>query len=346
MTTNPLCTHCIEVIDTTGWPGQLRAWLEWYPLRLAVVVDLAVLALWCLVVGLVRVDMNSAWVALGVVIVPTTFVALCCSRTAARRWALERGAKFSPNLETMLHHHLTRTRVARTLGFTGAMAISMMIVGVNNANPGRIPDFVETWSPLLSGYWLPGLGYVIGSLMAESTKPRVVLDGDGGAAVLLRRRLGDYLDSTVREMFIASFVAIVLALTVATLAPRSNGQLGSVDAWGRVALPLLVAVIAIVGANWVCRRRERAGDEAALGYEELTRSATANALIGAAVAMIAEASVRLVAFRTVEGAVPGWYQVGFWLFALLALGFWAACGTKLVFRNRRIGKLRAAAGVA
>lgn len=346
MTTNPLCTHCIEVIDTTARPGQLRAWLEWYPLRLAVVVDLAVLALWCLVVGVVRVDMNSAWIALGVVVVPTSFVALCCSRTAARRWALERGAQFSPNWETMLHHHLARTRVARTLGFTGGMAISMLVVNELYARAREVPGDVEPWNQLLSGYWLPGLGYVVGSLVAESTKPRVLLERDGSAAVLSRRRLGDYLDSTVREMFIASFVAIALAVTVATLAPRSNGQAGAADDWARVGLPLLVAAIAVVGANWVCRRRERAGDEAALGYEELTRSATANALIGAAVAMTAEAAVRLVAFRTVEGTVPGWYQVGFWLFALLALGFWAACGTKLVFRNRRIGKLRAAAGVA
>lgn len=315
-------------------------------MRLAVVVDLAVLALWCLVLGLVPVDINSAWAALGVTLIPTTFVALCCSRTAARRWALERGARFSSIWESALHRHLTRTRVARTLGVTGGIALPLMIMGINNANPGRITDYVEIWSPRLSGWWLPGLGYVVGSLVAEFVKPKVVHGASSGTAVLARRRLGDYLDSTVREMFIASFVVIALAATVTALAPRSNGQTGWVDDLGRVWLPLSVAALAVVFAVWVCRRRERAGDEAALAYEELTRSATANALVGAAVAMNAEAAIRMVSFRTVEGTVSGWYQLGFGLFGLLALGFWAACGTKLVFRNRRIGRLRAAAGVA
>ena len=147
-------------------------------------------------------------------------------------------------------------------------------------------------------------------------------------------------------MFVASFVVMALAVTVAALAPRSNGQPGWLDDWGRVGLPLAVAALAVLGATWVCRRRERAGDEAALAYEELTRSATANALIGAAIAMVAEAAIRLVSFRTVDGTVSGWYQLGFGLFGLLALGFWAACGTKLVFRNRRIAQLRTRAGIA
>lgn len=323
----------------------MRAWLSWYPLRVAAVVDTVVIALWCLVLGSVAMEMNSAWIALAVMLVPTTFVALCCSETSAARWALERGARFSPEWSGALHRHLTRTRVARTLGFTGGIGITMLVMSFHNADPGRIPDFVERWNPFLSGYWLPGLGYVVGSLVAELTKPRLASSG-AGAAVLSRRRLGDYLDPIVREMFVASFVVMALAVTVALLAPRSNGQPGWLDDWGRVGLPLGVAAVAVLGAVWVCRRRERAGDEAALAYEELTRSATANALIGAAVAMTAEAAIRLVGFRTVDGTVSGWYQVGFGLFGLLALGFWAACGTKLVFRNRRIGKLRAAAGVA
>jgi hypothetical protein len=289
---------------------------------------------------------GSAVPALVLVVVPTTFVALCCTKTSASRWALERGAQFSPEWTSVLHRHLARTRVLRTLGFTGGMAVAMFVVNELYARARVVPGDVEPWSEVLSGYWVPGLGYVVGSLVAELTKPRLVSAGAGGTAVLARRRLGDYLDLTVREMFVASFVVIALAATVTTLAPRSNGQPGWVDDWGRVWLPLSVAALAVACAVWVCRRRERVGDEAALAYEELTRSATANALIGAAVAMNAEAAVRLVGFRTVEGTVSGWLQLGFWLFALLALGFWAACGTKLVFRNRRIGKLRAAAGVA
>ncbi len=322
----------------------MKRWLGWYPVRVAAVVDTAVLALWCLVLGLVSVEMNSAWIALGLVVVPTTFVALCCSDPSAARWALERGARFSPAWNTVLHRHLTRTRVARTLGFTGGMSVAMMAMSIHNADPARIPDFGDRWSPIFSGYWLPGLGYVVGSLVAELTKPRLASAGTG-TAVLALRRLGDYLDSTVREVFIGSLV-MALAATVYALAPRSNGQPGWSDEWGRVGLPLVVAAVAVLGAVWVCRRRERAGDEAALAYEELTRSATANALVGAAIAMVAESAIRLVAFRTVEGTVSGWYQLGFGLFGLLALGFWAASGTKLVFRNRRIGKLRAAAGVA
>ena len=324
----------------------IRAWWSWYPLRVAAVVDTVVVALWCLVLGLGFAPSDAtALQPLALVLVPTTFVALCCTRTAAGRWALERGAQFSPVWESALHRHLTRTRVARTLGFTGGLASAMVTVNWLYSRSTVVPADTQPWSQLLSGYWLPGLGYVVGSLVAELTKPRAASAGSG-TAVLARRRLGDYLDNTVREMFVASFVVMALAVTVAVLAPRSNGQPGWLDGWGRVGLPLGVASVAVLGAVWVCRRRERAGDEAALAFEELTRSATANALIGAAVAMLAEAAIRLVGFRTVDGTVSGWYQLGFGLFGLLALGFWAACGTKLVFRNRRIGKLRAAAGIA
>ena len=324
----------------------MRSWLSWYPLRLAAVVDTVVIALWCLVVGVELAPTDaSALLPLALVLVPTTFVALCCTRTSAARWALERGAQFSPEWSDVLHRHLTRTRVARTLGFTGALGLGMVIVNALYERSTVVPADVSPWNDVLSGYWLPGLGYVAGSLVTELTKPRLASVGTG-TAVLSRRRLGDYLDNTVREMFVASFVVMALAVTVALLAPRSNGQPGWLDDWGRVGLPLGVAAVAVLGAVWVCRRRERAGDEVALAYEELTRSATANALIGAAVAMGAEAAIRLVGLRTVEGTVSGWYQVGFGLFGLLALGFWAASGTKLVFRNRRISKLRAAAGVA
>ncbi len=325
----------------------LRAWLGWYPLRVAAVVDAAVVALWCLVVGLVPMQLGSAVMGLFLVTIPTTFVALCCTRSSAARWALSAGVQFSPMWEEVLHRHLARTRVARTFGVTSGLAVGFMLVAHYNADPDEFRWFADVWNPHLDGFWLAALGYSVGSLWAEWSKPGVEIQRSTSTAVLSRRRLADFTDRTVREFLVFSLAVVALAAALAVLLPRADGLWGDTEIrppWGAVA-SAVVALIAVGGASWVCRRREHAGDEAALAYEELTRAATANALLGAAIGMLGELAGELIGLRTADGTVSFWVQLPFGAFSLICLAVWAGCGTKLAIRNRRIGKLRAAAGV-
>ncbi|MDQ2678365.1 MAG: hypothetical protein M3Y51_06435 [Actinomycetota bacterium] len=326
----------------------MKRWLGWYPVRVAAVADTAVLALWCLVLGLVPMQTGPAAAGLLMVVVPTTFVALCCTRTSAARWALAAGVQFSPMWEVVLHRHLTRTRVARTLGVTCGFAVGFMLVAHYNAGPESFRWFTEVWNPHLNGYWLAALGYTAGSLWAEWTKPDAAIERPSGTAVLSRRRLVDFTDRAVREFLTFSLVVVAFATLLARFLPRTDGMWGDPiirPPWGALAAAI-AAVTAVVGANWVCRRREQAGDEAALAYEELTRAATANALLGVSIAMLGEIASDVIGSRTADGTVSFWVQLPFGAFALLCLGVWIGSGTKLAIRNRRIGKLRAAAGVA
>lgn len=331
--------------------STIRRTIEWYPLRVLVLAVGPVVVVWLLVMGSVQVELNSALIALAIVVVPTTLVALSCSRAGAAEWALGRGARFAPEWNELLWHHLLRTRVARTVGVTLGFAAFFMLHGIYNAagreRVGWLPE--ERPSFLFGGYWLLALGYVVGSVWAEARKPRRRLERGAGAALLTPRRLGDYLDPNVAwalGLFALYAVAVVTAwaawaVSATDALPTTAPVLDA--AWSGVVVPLVVLVLALGGALWVSRRRERAADDVSLAYEELTRTATVNALVGASIAMLAEFAAATASLPHDGEQISGWFLLPMSLVMYLALGIWVSCGTKLVFRNRRIDALRAAA---
>jgi hypothetical protein len=289
------------------------------------------------------VERNSALLALAIVVVPTTLVALSSSRAGAAEWALGRGARFAPEWNELLWHHLLRTRVARTVGVTLGFAAPMMINGLFNAGGGEAVSWWPEASQRFLGYWLPALGYVVGSVWAEARKPRRQLEHGAGAALLTPRRLGDYLDPNVAWALGLFGVYAVSVLVVWAVVPLPTSSLRVDPAWVRVVAPMVVVALALGGALWVSRRRERAADDVSLAYEELTRTATVNALAGASIAMLGEFAAAVASLPRDGEQIAFWLQLLPMLFGLLGLGIWIGCGTKLVFRNRRIDALRAAA---
>lgn len=337
LTTRSVRSICISVIDT-----YIRA-RAWYPFQLLLFALTPPVALWFVVMGSVPMETLTALVALAVVVVPVSLVALGSSEAAAKKWAFDRGAEFTAPWVSRLRRHLARTRVARTLGFTLGIAAPMMLMSRYNADPDTFSWYLDNGMDHLQGLWLPGLGYVTGSVWAEATKPRPD-GGDGsGTALLTPRRLGDYLDPDVRR--IAAVFAGIAAATTAFwfVAPTVQDQLGKGSPWTALAGPLLVAALALSAAWWTCRRQERTSDDAALAYEELTRTATVNALVGVVIAMLAEYTSLLTGVPRNGVLLPLWIQFPFGAFALLGLVIWAACGTRLVFRNRRMDILTGAA---
>lgn len=325
---------------------RLAHLLEWYPLRLLVLAVGPWVVIWSLVMGTVGMDAGSAGISLGIVLVPTSAVALMSTRATSAEWALGRGARFSPEWNELLWHHLTRTRVARTLGVTLGVAVSVMLTGIYNAGRAAgvawLPE--EPPSFLFGGYWLLALGYVLGSVWAEARKPRRDLAHGAGAALLAPRRLGDYLDPNVAWTLGAFGIYAAGAVVVWSVAllPTTSAQVFDTE-WFRVVAPVVVLLLALGGAVWAGRRTERAADDAALAYEELTRTATVNALAGASIAMLGEFAAAVVSLPRDGQQVNGWFMLVPMLITLLGVGTWIGCGTKLVFRSRRIDALRAAA---
>ncbi len=323
--------------------STIRRLSNWYPLRVLVLAVGPWAAAWWLVRGAVPVNAPDAWLSFVVVVGPVSLVALGSSNAGAASWALARGARFSPDWNVVLWHHLTRTRVARTLGVTVGIAVPLMINGIYNAGGG---DAVPWWpesSRGVSGWWMPAFGYVVASLWAEVRKPRLRPEGVAGAALLSPRRLGDYLDPGVSRALGGFTLAVLFVVTVWGLAPLPTTSFTIDPAWLAVVAPAAVVALALVGAWWVSHRVERAADDAALAYEELTRTATVNALAGAGIAMLGELSTRIVSIPRGGAQISGWILLVPGLLSLLGLGVWIGCGTKLVFRSRRIDALRAAA---
>jgi hypothetical protein len=321
----------------------MRRSLQWYPLRVLLVAVLPWIVCWAVLMGAVGMDPGSAWLALGLVVVPTTVVALSSTVAAAADWALGRGARFAEPWNRLLWRHLTRTRVARTLGVTVGFAVPMVLNGVHNASGGELVPWWPDRNGDLTGYWMPALGYVVGSVWAEVRKPRPSTSTGAGAALLTPRRLGDYLDPNVSWVLGVFSLVCVFVVTVWAFAPLPLSG-NPVDArWVRVAAPAAVAAAALLSAAVLARRVERAADDAALAYEELTRTATVNALAGASIAMLGELAVAVASMPHDGRQISGWILLPIGLLSLLGLGIWIGCGTKLVFRSRRIDALRAAA---
>lgn len=323
--------------------STIRRLRDWYPLRLLVPAVGPWVVLWLLVRAVVPVNPPDAWIAFGMVVGPVSLVALGSSNAGAAAWALARGARFSAPWNVVLWHHLTRTRVARTLGVTVGFAVPIMINGVYNAGGGESVAWWPESSRQVNGYWMPALGYVIGSWWAELRKPRMVPGSDAGAALLSPRRLGDYLDPGVSRALGGFTLAVVFVATVWGLVPVPVSSFTIEPAWVSVVAPAAVVALALAGAWWASHRLQRAADDAALAYEELTRTATVNALAGAAIAMLGELSAKIVSIPRGGAQLSGWILLVASLLSLLGLGVWIGCGTRLVVRSRRIDALRAAA---
>ncbi len=321
----------------------MNALVRWHPLRVLTAALVPWVALWAAVALTVPLELASALMALGLLVVPTSIVALTSTAAGAAAWSLGRGARFSPEWNDLLWRHLTRTRVARTLGVTLGFSLPLMVNAAYNANGGELVPWWPRQANQVAGYWMPALGYVVGSVWAEVRKPRPLVGDASGAALLSPRRLGDYLDPNVMWALGTFALAAAFVIGVWAFAPLPLSSFSPDPMWVRVVAPAAVAIGALGAARWLSRRVERATDDAALAYEELTRTATVNALVGASIAMIGEFAASITSVPRHGYQVSGWYLLVPSLLALVGLGIWAGCGTKLVFRSRRIDALRAAA---
>ena len=299
-----------------------------------VVVGLA----WTACVAATELDMGGAWYALGLALVPTVLAGVLTTEQMTRRWARERGAQIEGEALDVLHRQVLLSRVGRTLGVLGAWAIGTMVTSYYNTHIEAFAEGWDTWSDFddAGGVWaMSALGYVVASVIVQATKPRMSVGST--AAVLDRRRLSDLLDLGVARLLRLYAGVAVLAAVVWGFERLDAGRVRP-SAWAFV-VPA-VALVAVGAAEWVARRRQRAVDDEELAVDELTRTATANAIAGAAIAMFG-----LQVQQTVESLWPDpWFAAtgAVLVFTLFGFGAWWGSGTSFVFRTRRIDALRAA----
>jgi hypothetical protein len=304
------------------------------------VVLTPVVVVWLVCVGWTELDMGGAWYALGLLVVPTAIVASLSTREMARRWGRERGALIDGDALSLLHRQVLCARVGRTLGVTLAWSVATMVTAYYNTH---IESFAEGWArwnefESAGGVWaLSALGYVVASVVVEATKPRLRVEGSV-AAVLDRRTMSDLLDLGMWRLLLVYGGAAAVA-TLAWVVARVDS--GAVHPSPAAAFPLAVGLGAVGAAEWASRRRQRVSGDDELAVEELTRTATTNAVIGAAIAMFAWHAGAAVS--AVWDDIPPWLALPGILFACFGAGIWFGAGTKFVFRTRRIDALRAAA---
>lgn len=289
-------------------------------------------------VGFTTVD---AVLALGFAIVPVLIYTTPVSPEFADRWATARGARFDEAGTDVLTRYLVRTRAARSLGVGLGLAVPLMAMAHHNHDPeafASYPDAFGSTGPM----WLIGLGYLVASLWAELTKPRLDGSSSAGATMLMRRRLTDHLDAYPGwALALAAGLAAVTSLVAVGYLASGDRTLA---AWSLerswLVAPAAVGLACVATALLVSRRRARSSDERSLAYDELTRTATINALAGTAVAMFASYVSGLVGVMTDLGLVPTLVELSLLSFGLVV---WVGSGTSLVFRTRRLDRLRSAA---
>jgi len=258
----------------------------------------------------------------------------------AERWALQRGVRLDAHVVPQMRRHLRRTRIARTIGVTSAGSLNLFLGGLFGGGPAS-SWYRTVWIREFDPVFIAGAGYVIVSIWAELTKPRAATDTGGGAAVLAPRRLRDFADVGVLRPLVAFVALAPLATALWFAAPDPDPPVSSRLKEGAVVGAAAVTVFAILAALAICRRRERAADEMGVAYEELTRSATVNALLGAAVAMAGSYSGQLVGSPPLMDWLSGWITIpAMMILSFLSLSIWYTAGTKFVFRSRRMEALR------
>jgi hypothetical protein len=285
-------------------------------------------------------SLGGAWFALGFTVVPVLWAGGFTTERMARQWACDRGALVDGVALDVLHRQLILARVGRVLSVAGALSAGMMVTAYRNAHSEEPPAWWDAWMAFssVSGPWAAAAtGYVVASCLVEVSKPRWH-DDQAPIAVLDRRRLADVLDLGVVRCLRLYGIAASIA-TLAWLAVLFDSGSVRPSAW---ALSILgTGLGAVAAAAWVARRRQRARGDDELAVDELTRTATANAVAGAAVATFG-----LYVFQVVQSAVSELVPVAtgaLIVFTIFGLGVWWASGTTFVFRTRRIDALRAAA---
>ncbi len=167
---------------------------------------------------------------------------------------------------------IVRSRGLRLLGAAIGFSLPSLLRAVTH-------DSLNTGSAL----WWGLTGYLGGVLLAVllPTAPA----GELHAAALVPRRAGDYLPSrTLVGPAVMASLGLLAGLGYAW-APRRPESAGSSGPMGAVVVSVVAALVTLVGARWVVRRRQPVPDPDALAVDDALRSHALHLVFGTGIAV-------------------------------------------------------------
>ena len=259
-------------------------------------------------------------------------------RQYIERWARSAGVELSPATYPRVRRYLTWSRRSRNAG--GLTGFLIPVVYAELAMEGRRSSGWEFAFVLA--------GYLAGALFAEFVVNR--RHGADGGALLVPRRLGDYLPGYVLVLQRGlGGLAPVLAAIYA-IAPRSEAErlpdTAAVLAFGGVGIAVAVGIEFL--QRRIVARRQTAESEASVAVDDAIRSSSLHVVAGAGLGVLlnivgGELMVvgALTGVRGAPGNAAGWLLLGLGVLALVSsIAFWVDL-TKprgfVVRRGRRHG---------
>lgn len=105
------------------------------------------------------------------------------------------------------------------------------------------------------------------------------------AAALVPRRAGDYLPSRTLVGPAVMMTLSLLAASAYAWAPRRPDSTGSSGPAGAVVVSVVAALVTLVGARWIVRRRQPVPDPDALAVDDALRSHALHLVFGTGIAV-------------------------------------------------------------
>ena len=196
------------------------------------------------------------------------------SARAIGRWADAHEVTVTPRTEPLVARYLTRARRWRAAGALAGVILPAVTAIAGSPRPGF-------WQAVL-------IGYLAGAALAELTRPDPA--GATRAAALVPRRLDDYVPRSATLWLRTRAALSLVATTLRFVGPidatwRNRAPSASAFVVATIAC-VVVAVVAEGAARRIVARPQRYEAADLLAADDAIRSASAHAVIGAALALV------------------------------------------------------------
>lgn len=208
---------------------------------------------------------------------------------AVRRWADAREVPLTDQNAGLVFDYLRRTRLLRTIGGVAGLFLSQTPALLSDAWPNSA--YSHTFQSLSRGPLGNGalivVGYLVGALVAEYTRPRG-MEGPGQRAALVPRELDDYADLLSRGILWGSVAASVALVPAAAVVPVSPGRTPpSASGFALQALTIL-GIVVVVGwlERLIVRRPQPFVAPDLVSADDAARASSIHAVAGVGLVLV------------------------------------------------------------
>lgn len=262
------------------------------------------------------------------------------SEAEVRGWADARDVPVTNRNAGLLSDFLRRTRLLRTIGGVGGLLLSQAPAALY----GAMPDSpILRWlvdSPIANALVMLVIGYLVGALVAEYTRPRRA-EGSGQRAALVPREWADYVDQLSRWVLRGSVVVSIALAPLGVVVPVVPDPRMTTSP-SRFVLEALAVVTIVVSVEWVQRlivhRPQPFADPELVAADDAMLASSVHAVAGVGLLLVLFlVGTQMSDIGTGTSVRPLRWTLPFMGGALqiVGLGLWLAYGTHFVWVVRR-----------